>query len=76
MDEQLAQNQTIDTLWRPATLRRSKPKPFYALIKSNSPGCHRLTIIPVEQQVSLVTLLLCRPCQLLRQDFVPGSYMP
>ena len=23
----------------------------------------------------MVTLLLCRPCQLLRRDFVPGSYM-
>ena len=38
--------------------------------------------IPVEQEVLLVTLLLCRPCQLLRQDFVditrelhgPGYY--
>ena len=29
----------------------------------------------MEQEVSLVTLLLYSPCQLLRQDFVPGSYM-
>ena len=48
--------------WSRATLRCSKPKPLYVLIKSNSQECHRPTIIPVEQEVSLVTLLLCRPC--------------
>ena len=57
MDEQLSQNQTIDSLRRQVE-------------SSNSHGCHRPTIIPVEQEVSLVTLLSYRQLQPLRQDFV------
>ena len=71
MDEQLAQNQTIDSL------RRQVESSNTALQQAqcNSQGCHRPTIIPVEQQVSLVTLLSYRHWQPLRQDFVQGIYM-
>jgi hypothetical protein len=69
MDEQLAQNQTVDAL------RHSKPRRFYVLVKSNSQGYLHLTLTSLKQEVLLVTLLLCSPCQLLRQECAPGSCM-
>jgi hypothetical protein len=51
--------------------------PARSLQLNSSGWCHRslLILIPVEQEVSSATLLFYRPCQLLRQDFVPRSYM-
>jgi hypothetical protein len=60
--------------WNQVTLRRSKLRPYYVLIKSNSHGCLRLILLPVEPEVSLVALLLYNPCQLLRQECAPGSH--
>ena len=60
--------------WNHVTLQRSKLRHYYVLIKSNSHGCLRLILLPVEPEVSLVALLLYNPCQLLRQECAPGSY--
>ena len=52
MDEQLTQNQTIDTLRRQVEESNTSVQQAQALIRSNSHRCHRLTLIPVEQEVS------------------------
>ncbi len=78
MDEQLEQKQTIDTLWRQVESSNTSAQQAQALLRANQEQQSWMpppNTIPVEQEVLLVTLLLCRPCQLLRQDFVPGSYM-
>ena len=47
-----------DVRWSPATTLRSKPTHFSVLIRSNIQGCRRLSLIPVDQEVSSATLLL------------------
>ena len=60
MDEQLIQNQTIEALRRQvesSNTSAQQARHYYVLIRSNSHGCLRLVLLPVEQGMSLVSLL-------------------